>query len=180
MKAGARLLLLAAGNGRRAGGPKAWRRHEGSTLLEAHLRFFGGLLGPGSLSVAIQEEWRARCAALSPETVWVAADPEAPPLASLQRLIAASSSSRSFVLHVDMPVFEPQVYEALSAASGEAAVPVFGGRRGHPVLLAPGVLAEVSRLDPRTGRLDAFLRARGALEVPVATGAIHSNGNREP
>ena len=174
---GARVLLLAAGRGRRAGGPKAWRAYEGRTLLEAHLDFFRELVGPDGLSVSIQEDWRARCAALSPGTVWVAADPDASPLDSLQRLIAASPPARSFVLHVDMPVFDAAVYEALWKADGEAAVPSFGGRRGHPVLLAPSALAELSALDAAKDRLDAWLRARRASEVPVATEQVLRNLN---
>jgi CTP:molybdopterin cytidylyltransferase MocA len=174
---GARALLLAAGRGRRAGGPKAWRDYEGTTILEAHLNFFRGLIGAASVSVAIQPEWRERCAALSPETVWVDADPDAAPLDSLQRLIAASPSARSFVLHVDMPVFEPEVYEALWARGEEILVPVCEGRRGHPVLLAGTALARTLRLDPKTDRLDAWLRTQGVFEVPVAAGAILRNLN---
>jgi molybdenum cofactor cytidylyltransferase len=172
-----RVLLLAAGRGRRAGGPKAWRPYEGKTLLEAHLDFFRGLLGEAAVSVAIQPEWRARAAALAPAALWVDADPDAAPLDSLQRLIAASPAAPSFVLHADMPVFDRAVYAALDAAGAEAAVPVHGGRRGHPVRLAPAALAELARLDPKTGRLDAYLRGRAVAEVPVDSDAIHLNLN---
>jgi molybdenum cofactor cytidylyltransferase len=174
---GARVLLLAAGRGRRAGGPKAWREFEGKTLLEAHLAFFGGLLGADSISVSIQEEWRARCAGLSTRASWVAADPDAYPLHSLQRLIRSSPPRRSFVLHVDMPVFSPDVYVALLAANADAAVPVFNGKRGHPVLLSPKSLEEIARLDPARDRLDAWLRSRDVAEIPVATDAIFRNMN---
>ena len=174
---GTRVLLLAAGRGRRAGGPKVWRPYEASTLLEAHLDFFRGLVGPGALFVAIQDEWHPRCAALGGDARWVAADPEASPLSSLQRLIAASGAHRSFVLHVDMPIFEREVYETLMKTPGDAVVPVFEGRRGHPVLLKPSLLAEVARLDPAKDRLDAFLRSRAVVEVPVSSPAIHRNLN---
>ena len=46
----ARVLLLAAGRGRRSGGPKAWRPYEGTTLLEAQLSFFRGLVGEKNIS----------------------------------------------------------------------------------------------------------------------------------
>lgn len=174
---GARALLLAAGRGRRAGGPKAWRPWAGRTLLEAQLDFFGGLLGAEALSVSIQEAWRARCAALSPRTRWVAADPDEAPLDSLRRLIADAPAARSFVLHVDMPVFDRSVYRTLWATDAAAAVPVYGGRRGHPVLLSLQALAEASRLDPARDRLDAWLHRRGACEVPVACAAVLANGN---
>lgn len=173
----ARVLLLAAGRGRRAGGPKAWRPFAGTTLLEEHLEFFGRRLGAAAVSVAIQPEWRARCAALSSETLWVDADADAPPLDSLKRLIDASPKARSFVLHVDMPVFDSSVYESLRDADGDAVVPTFDGRRGHPVLLSPKALAAVAALDPKTGRLDEWLRTNHVVEVPVTTDAIFKNLN---
>ena len=171
------VLLLAAGRGRRAGGPKAWRAYDGTTLLEAHLNFFRGLVGASRISVAIQEEWRARCAALSPGANWVAANPDAHPLDSLQRLIAASPVARSFVLHVDMPVFERSVYEALWKTDVDAAAPTFGGRRGHPVLLSPAALARVSKLDPARDRLDVWLKTQAVEEVAVSAAAINLNLN---
>jgi molybdopterin-guanine dinucleotide biosynthesis protein A len=174
---GARVLLLAAGHGRRAGGPKAWRKFAGKTLLEVQLDFFRGLVGPAGISVAIQDEWRERCVKLSPETVWAAANPDSTPLDSLQRLIAASPSARSFVLHVDMPVFGRSIYESLLNATGDAVVPTFDGHRGHPVLLSPVALDEIKRLDPVTGRLDSWLRKTHTIEVAVSTDAIFRNMN---
>jgi CTP:molybdopterin cytidylyltransferase MocA len=174
---GARVLLLAAGRGRRSGGPKAWRPYEGTTLIEAQLSFFRGLLGDQNISVAIQQDWHERCSALSSDVTWVASDPDASPLSSLQRLISASPAARSFVLHVDMPVFLRSVYEDLGKVQGDAVAPTFGGRRGHPVLLSPTALAEISHLDPATDRLDHWLRGHRVLEAPVATDVIHLNLN---
>ena len=173
---GARVLLLAAGRGRRSGGPKAWRPYEGTTLLEAQLAFFRGLVG-NNISIAIQQDWRERCALLSPETTWVSADPDAHPLSSLQKLIAASPAARSFVIHVDMPVFLRTVYEDLWKTDADAVAPTFGGHRGHPVLLSPKALREISSLDPAQDRLDYWLRGHHVTEVPVSTGVIHLNLN---
>ena len=175
----ARVLLLAAGRGRRAGGPKAWMNHGGKTLLECQLDFFRRTVGPSGLSVAIHEEWRGRCEALSPETVWVAADPDASPLDSLQRLISSSPKARSFVLHVDMPIFETDIYESLWKVDGDVVVPVFNGHRGHPVLLADSALNEIKRLNPLADRLDFWLRQKMSQEVVVATDAIHRNMNEK-
>lgn len=173
---GARVLLLAAGRGRRSGGPKAWRPYEGTTLLEAQLAFFRGLVGQ-NMSIAIQPDWLERCSALSSEVVWVPVDPDASPLSSLQGLIAASPAARSFVLHVDMPIFLREVYEDLWKVSADAVAPAFEGRRGHPVLLSPKALDEISRLDPKTDRLDHWLRGHHVAEAPVSTGVIHLNLN---
>jgi CTP:molybdopterin cytidylyltransferase MocA len=174
---GARVLVLAAGRGRRSGGPKAWRPYEGTTLLEAQLSFFRGFFGDKNISIAIQKEWLERCSVLSAQARWVPVDPDAHPIDSLQKLIAASPAERSFVLHVDMPVFLRSVYEDLWKSPADAVAPTFGGHRGHPVLLSPKALAEISRLDPAKDRLDHWLRGHHVAEVPVSTGVIHLNLN---
>ena len=174
---GPRVRLLAAGHGKRAGGPKAWGHYAGKTLLEAQLGFLSTVTEPESLDIAIQREWMDRCRALSSRVNWIAADPDGTPLASLQTLIAATPRGRSFVLHVDMPVFDLRVWGALMHASGDAA-PIYEGRRGHPVLLEAATLDAVAGLNPATDRLDSFLRGRPVTEVPVFTGVIFANLNQ--
>lgn len=171
-----RVRLLAAGRGKRAGGPKAWGPYAGKTMLEAQLGFLSTVTPPENIDIAIQGEWLDRCRALSPRVNWVAVDPDAAPLASLQALLKASPRARSFVLHVDMPVFDLRVWKALEAVPGDA-VPAYEGKRGHPVLLAPETLDEAARLDPKTGRLDELLRGRPVTEVSVPTDVILANLN---
>jgi molybdenum cofactor cytidylyltransferase len=174
---GACVMLLAAGRGKRAGGPKAWRPYEGTTMLEAQLAFFRGLVGDHNLLIAIQQDWLERCCSMSHHVNWVSADPDASPLSSLQDLISASALARSFVLHVDMPIFVREVYEDLWKVDADAVAPVFEGRRGHPVLLSPKALGDIARLDPATDRLDHWLRGHHVREAKVETGVIHLNLN---
>lgn len=176
---GLRVRLLAAGRGRRAGGPKAWGAYAGKTLLEAQLGFLATVTAPENVDIAIQAEWLERCRALSPRVNWVGATPEGTPMGSLQALLKAAPRARSFILHVDMPVFDLRVWRALEAADGDA-VPVYEGRRGHPVLLSAETLDEVTGLDPVSGRLDEFLRGRQIKEVPVNTDVIFANLNEVP
>lgn len=173
---GIRVRLLAAGRGRRAGGPKAWGPYGGKTMLEVQLGFLSTVTAAENIDIAVQAEWLERCRQLSPRVNWVAADPDGSALSSLQALLAASPRARSFVIHVDMPVFDLRVWRALAGAPGDA-VPVHGGRRGHPVLLSAETLDEAAQLDPVTGRLDAFLRGRSVAEVPVDTDVIFANLN---
>lgn len=173
---GLRVCLLAAGRGARAGGPKAWGPYAGKTMIEAQLGFLATVTAPEDVFIAIQAEWLERCRALSPRANWVAADPKGTPLSSLQRLLAMAPPARSFILHVDMPVFDRRVWEALAASSGDV-VPVHNGRRGHPVLLTASTLALVALLNPATGRLDVFLRGRPVAEVAVETDVIFANRN---
>lgn len=171
-----RVLLLAAGHGRRAGGPKALAPFGGATMLEAHLAFLDNLVGPAKVSVSIQQPWLDRCLGMSGQVRWVPVDPDASPLASLQALIRAGRVERSFVYHVDMPIFAPAVFEKLAGAAGDV-VPSFNGKRGHPVLLGVPTLLEVLRLNPANDRLDEFLGKRGVVDVPVETDVILKNDN---
>ena len=135
--------LLAAGLGRRAGGPKAWRDCGGRPLLQRQLEFLRKVLPVSDVAVSIQADWLERCRALEPRAVWVVTDPEAAALASVQALVRMLPLRRkTFLYHVDMRVWEPEVFGLLAqraAASEEADAwaPLEGGRRGHPVLLSP-------------------------------------------
>ncbi|MBI5201103.1 MAG: nucleotidyltransferase family protein [Elusimicrobia bacterium] len=172
------VFLLAAGRGARAGGPKAWRELDGKPALWAHLANIIGAVA--SVSVSIQGEWSPRCKEHAPAAYWVATDPDQPMLASLQALLAyRPSDAPAFVYHVDMPLFERRVYRGLlDALKGrDAAVPVFEGRRGHPVLLSPGIFTDILALNPETGRLDEFLRDRNVAQVAVDGRAVLENRN---
>jgi CTP:molybdopterin cytidylyltransferase MocA len=174
-----RVLLLAAGHGRRAGGPKAWRDHEGKPMLERQLEFLTGFVEPSKIAVSIQAEWLERCRALSGAVSWVPVDPDLSAFASLQSLIRAAKVEPSFVYHVDMPVFDASVFAKLAEAAGDAS-PVHEGRRGHPVFLTTITLLDLLRVSPAAGRLDEFLAQRGTIGVEVASPLIHANLNEAP
>ena len=177
--------LLAAGNGERAGGPKAWRKVDGGPLLRKQIDFLLGIFKPESVAVTIQKEWLNFCRELSPSVRWTAADPRSSPLSALRALMGEAPLSRwTFLHHVDMPVWEPALFELLAArvpeaeTSGlEAIAPAYQGRKGHPVLLSPRLEGPLLGLDPARDRLDHFLRTRreDALELPFS--CIHENWN---
>lgn len=174
--------LLAAGRGRRAGGPKAWRDCEGRPLLERQLEFLGKVLPLESVAVSIQADWLERCRALEPRVVWAPVDPEAPALAAVLALARAQPLERwTFLYHVDMRVWEPELFRLLAARAAEggaeAVVPVQGGRRGHPVLLSPGLRDSLLALNPGKDRLDVWLRSRSVAEFPVPQTCVHDNWN---
>ncbi|MDD5627713.1 MAG: NTP transferase domain-containing protein [Elusimicrobia bacterium] len=175
--------LLAAGRGRRAGGPKAWRLCEGRPLVERQLDFLRRLFPARSVAVSIQGEWLERCRALEPRAAWVPVDPDAPALAAVLALARALPMRRwTFLYHVDMRVWEPGLFRLLAARTvrirAEAVVPVQGGRRGHPVLLSPRLRDGLLALDPARDRLDLWLRARRVAEAGVTYPCIHDNWNR--
>lgn len=174
----AQVFLLAAGQGARVGGPKAWREVDGRPALFGHLAHIIGAVA--SVSVSIQSGWTARCKEHAPAAYWVATNPDASPLSSLQALLAyRPSDAPGFIYHVDMPCFDRSVFRGLLWAlrGSDAAVPTFEGRRGHPVLLSASLYTEVLALNPETDRLDAFLRARDVIEVPTTSAAVLQNQN---
>lgn len=174
----ARAYLLAAGNGRRAGGPKAWLVHEGKTLLQRQLDFLLGRFSPQSVAVSIQPAWLPRCLALNPAVRWVPVDPLSPPMGAFLSLIKDSPlTDWGFLYHVDMPLWEPALFDLLLERAGrpgardfDAIVPVYKGRKGHPVLLSSETETALLALDPAKDRLDLWLRTRtvGTVEVPFA------------
>lgn len=163
-------LLLAAGHGKRAGGPKAWQVRDGKTLLERQLAFLLSRFAPADVHVSIQAAWLDRCRALAPVD-WVPVDPDLPAFDSLLALREKAKRDWSSVHHVDMPVWEPALWDALKPADCDAVVPAFEGRRGHPVLLAPR--ADLSK----HSRLDEWLRQATVLTVDVPFACVRENWN---
>lgn len=179
------VYLLAAGRGRRAGGPKAWQDHDGEPLLVRHVEFLRRHLPSSTVTISIQPDWLARCRDLDERVTWVPVDPDAAPLGALLLLLDTVPLSRwSFVYHVDMPLWEARLFDELLAhvptaetQSADAIVPTHEGRGGHPVLVSPRAAASLMRLDPRTDRLDHWLRTRRVARLPVDLGLVRENWN---
>jgi CTP:molybdopterin cytidylyltransferase MocA len=179
------VFLLAAGRGLRAGGPKAWMPWSGRPLLQSQLDFIRPRFPAPEVRVSVQEAWVPKCRKLEPAAAWVPVDPAMTALGALQALWrAAPPSGWSFLWHVDMPVWEPGLFDVLRAAlpaadaeRADAVAPVQDGRKGHPVVLAACLGGDLLALDPAKDRLDHFLRTRRVREVPVPYPCIHSNWN---
>lgn len=184
---GFQAYLLAAGLGRRAGGPKAWRTHRGGTLLESQIRFLTGVCEPSRIAVSVQAEWLERCRAVNRDVRWVAADPDAPAMSSIKVLLAALPlESWTFLHHVDMPVWEKGLFDLMAERTAraerdglEAVVPIYKGREGHPVLLSPVLRGPLEALDPVKGRLDHFLDTRRTDRMETDCACVRQNWNEE-
>ena len=176
------VYLLAAGRGKRAGGPKAWQDYNGEPLLKKHIDFLLTRLDPQRITISIQADWVSQCRRLCERANWVPADPDAPAMDSLIRLLKAVRMIKwSFIYHVDHPVWEPRLFDALlsrtAGAEAHAFAPTYNGRRGHPVLVSHGLGPDMLALDPQKDRLDAFLRTRRVEEVPVDFPCVIENWN---
>jgi molybdenum cofactor cytidylyltransferase len=184
----AALVVLAAGEGRRAGGPKAWRMVAGRPWLAHQLEAVASLaLAPVAVVLAAPPAqdsgpWPALARwAINPR-------PERGPFSSLQVGLlevraAGAAGSPVFVLPVDVPAAGPEVFVALRAGLGDApaAIPVLRERGGHPVLLSAAACGELCGLDPASpqARLDVWLRGKGPAvrRIPVADERVLSDFN---
>lgn len=143
--AGPHGLLLAAGAGRRAGGPKALRvGADGTPWLAVAVE---GLLTGGCPAVTVvlgaEADRAARLLPMSNAVRWVLAEDWAEGMgASLRVGLAAvaetSGADAALVTLVDLPdVGAAVVARVLAAATGRESLvrAVYDGRPGHPVLL---------------------------------------------
>lgn len=172
-------LILAGGEGKRWGGPKAFARlPDGRTFLEACTEV---LVGAGATPVL---------ATLPPET----ADPEIEGLlpcplprpgldmfASLRIglaiLVELSPWKVLAVLPVDHPLVAAKSVAKLAAIEALATIPRYRGKHGHPVCLSRSVVDNIveGRLSGPT--LREVLRSVDAADVPVGDPGITANCN---
>jgi CTP:molybdopterin cytidylyltransferase MocA len=167
-------IVLAAGEGRRIGGPKALLRLGDDTFLA---RACGLLARPGVASVIAvlgAEEERVRAEAGVPPDVTVVVNRRwrEGMLSSVWRGLDAAEAAgaeAALLQPVDHPLVEPatvdRVVQAL-AASSAIAVPTWEGRRGHPGGFHRSVFAELRAAPPHHGAR-AVLAADPARVVHV-------------
>ena len=167
-------IVLAAGASQRMGTPKALLPWNGSTLLDyaveqaraASVSDLVVVLGPATQLLTLEA------------VTVVNREPETGRSASIRLGAHAMADEIEAVLiqSVDQPV-PAWVLLALFGAKAEVAVPVFGGRRGHPVCLAGSLLPELRELSETDQGLRAVVRRHAVTEVPVETEAVLWNLN---
>ncbi|SDP85312.1 nicotine blue oxidoreductase [Actinopolyspora xinjiangensis] len=138
-------LLLAAGEGRRFGLPKALVRHRGSTLVEraAGVLLAAGcdpvvvVLGAAAERIAATADLAGTVPVTNPEWRSGMGSSLRTGLAVLGDSERYSDVSSALILPVDMPgITESAVLRVAEHASGDAlAAAGYDGERGHPVLL---------------------------------------------
>lgn len=90
---------------------------------------------------------------------------------SVRAGVARVAARRFFFTPGDCPAFGSGVCEKLLAVRAEVAVPVFGGRRGHPVLLEGACAAEILR-EPPDSNLRLYLRKKDCVFVETGNEGI--------
>lgn len=179
--AGWTAIILAAGRGRRMGGPKAimtvgglpWWRVQETRLAAA---------GVPRLWVVSADVERVMRAGPTEAPPLVQANPDAPMFESVRSGISALKvvSDGVFILPVDVPAPARTTWRLVAAHAHEGvAVPTYLGVRGHPAALSPAWCRRVldrALASDAVYRLDHLI-AGDTREVPVDDPAVTVNLN---
>jgi molybdenum cofactor cytidylyltransferase len=165
LRLAAAAIVPAAGASRRMGRPKLLLPYGGGTVLGAlvaALRAAGA--APIVVVAAVDDAGlRAWCAAAGELTAAINPAPERGMLSSILAGLAALGGAGEverrgaplLVCPGDLPALRPGTVSELlrrrQAAGAGLAVPVYRGRRGHPLALAPALISEIASLDPARG-----------------------------
>ena len=162
-------LLLAAGAGRRMGGPKALVEVDGEPLVQRGIRLLAeGGCGPVCVVVgAAADRVRPLCGSVQ---VVEASEWATGMAASLRAGLAALDADACVVALVDQPFVAPTAVARLRAAHEDgalAAVASYHGRARNPVLLDRAVWPDVAASARGDEGARAWLRAHPGLVVEV-------------
>ncbi|QHC66898.1 NTP transferase domain-containing protein [Rathayibacter sp. VKM Ac-2759] len=163
-------IVLAAGAGRRAGGPKALRHSEdGTPWVESAVRRLEAVGCARVLVVLGAEAARARVLVPPSARIVVAAEWADGLSASLRAGLAAADGDAALVTLVDLPDEPAEVGARILDRSpdgpGALARAVYGGRPGHPVLLGAAHWPAIARGASGDTGARELLRSAGALEI---------------
>jgi len=179
-------LILAAGESRRMGSPKALLPYQGRPFLQhlidvtrhPRIGFTRVVLGANA------EEVREQLT-LDPATVVVNSQWEQGQISSLQAALGSlpgGTSDGILLCLVDHPLISASLVSALIErfyASGKLiALPTYKGKRGHPVIFASALYSELLAAPPQTGaRAVVWAHSADVLEVPTGEEGVVVNLN---
>ena len=152
-------LILAAGESRRMGFPKALLEFRGETFLDRLIHRLSAACAPVIVVLGAEAD-RIRAGLRAADRAVIVRNPDylQGQITSMQcglRSVPADARAILFTL-VDHPNPAPETIAALTAHTGPITIPRHTGRRGHPILLS-------SRLIPEFLALDASESARTVL-----------------
>lgn len=171
-----KVVILAAGAGTRMGEPKALLSWGRTTLLEAHIDRLR-TAGMAEIYVVVRESLRDRVSPLKGAHCIVSTQDER--LGPAGSIVAAMQTvmlkGPVLVVPCDMVPVRVSTLRVLRESEGEAVVPRFDGRGGHPVKIETRWLRTIGE----HGTLRGILQAMGEKRVYVAVDdpAVRSNLN---
>jgi len=157
-------LILAAGESRRMGSPKALLPFAGETFLDRLIGLLRARCSPVIVVLGAAAE-TIRAEARRPATFVVNSDWRTGQTGSMQcglRAVPPDAAGVLFTL-VDHPAVSPETIGRILAGSAPVRVPRFQGRRGHPIFLSRTLIAEFLAL-PADGAARDVVR-RHAFET---------------
>jgi molybdenum cofactor cytidylyltransferase len=155
-------LILAAGESRRMGSPKALLHYEGETFLDRLTGIFARYCSPVIVVLGASSD-SIRAQARRPATFVINADYRSGQTSSMQcglRAVPAEATGVLFTL-VDHPAASKQTVDRLLAGDAPVRVPRYDGRRGHPIYFSRALIAEFLAL-PADGAARDVVRAHAA------------------
>ncbi len=175
-------VILAAGEGKRMGRPKAILEIGGIFLADIQYEFLGSLGIEGIKIVIGAEAERVRSLIKYSEYVVINEDYRYGQFSSLIKGISSLwGYDGLLVLPVDVYPLDRGVLKMLIVdfdPSFDAIVPEYNGRRGHPVILSFGFSKSLEKYDIRTSRLDYILRVSDVKTISVDSPTILNNVNQ--
>ena len=148
-------IVLTAGKSERMGGPKALLSFRGRTFLENILDAISRSSVRHTVIVVGHHRQEIERCITSPVRIVFNANYEKGMITSLQAGIRSlpAETRGALLFLVDHPLVDPQTIELLIAnlAEDRIVVPIFEGRRGHPVLFGAAIMQEILALSPSEG-----------------------------
>ena len=85
--------------------------------------------------------------------------------------ISQIKTEKFFLLPGDIPFVKEKVFRKLLSKKGDIIIPVFNGRKGHPVLIDSSLINEILD-EPEDSNLKLFISKKGFTTVEVQDEAI--------
>lgn len=172
-------LILAGGEGRRWGGPKAWATlPDGKSFLES---CFKTLQSAGAHPIVATLPPGTNDPGLTDLTTVVlqtsGLDMFASLVTGLARLVEFPNWRVVAILPVDHPLVSPQTFVALSDSRATAAIPSFNGKHGHPVCVARSIVESIVDETLTGPTLREVLQSVDTVDLSVDDPGVISNCN---
>jgi CTP:molybdopterin cytidylyltransferase MocA len=169
-------VILAAGASSRMGRPKPLLEFEGETFLDRLITRFSGICRPVIVVLGYGAE-QVRDGIVHGDLAEIVINPapERGMLSSLQCGLERVPANVDAVLFtpVDLPSIRSTTIAMLAGTPAAVAVPLFEGRKGHPVRVSRQVMEELLALPLTSQARDVIHRHRAQLVETGDPGILH-------
>lgn len=171
-------VVLAAGDSRRMGRPKALLPLDGRTALECVVARAWDARAQGVI-VCVSRELSPLLPAIDGHVVQVDdAERQRGPIASIRHALTCGPTlmhapiTAWLIWPVDHPFVDLTTIRMLIASPGDVVVPTHDGRGGHPIVISEKMRPSLLAATESEGNLRSFLAGENKTSVPVSHPAI--------